>query len=145
LIRIYPNDDLVVAIMSNRKHHNPDIDTLGTSIGEIVLAPRAYSHQSRKLTHLAPQRFADDVTLRRARRKERHASAAATHQKGESMQIVNGYLCRDCTDVAKARRGVDPRPAEPARAPPERVVSEPGPAGALAANGDVGTRLHVIA
>lgn len=38
-IRIYPNDDLVVAIMSNRTKHNPDIDTLGDSIGNIVLAP----------------------------------------------------------------------------------------------------------
>jgi hypothetical protein len=25
-----------------------------------------------------------------------------------AMEIVNGYGCRDCGDVAKARRGVDP-------------------------------------
>lgn len=24
------------------------------------------------------------------------------------MEIVNGYPCRDCTDVALAKRGVDP-------------------------------------
>jgi hypothetical protein len=24
------------------------------------------------------------------------------------MEIVNGYVCRDCTDVANAKRGVDP-------------------------------------
>ncbi|HET8938762.1 MAG TPA: serine hydrolase [Polyangiales bacterium] len=36
-VRIYPNDDLVVAIMSNRTDHDPK--TLGTSIGDIVLAP----------------------------------------------------------------------------------------------------------
>jgi len=37
LVRIYPNDDLVVAVMSNRRDHDPK--TLGTSIGDIVLAP----------------------------------------------------------------------------------------------------------
>jgi CubicO group peptidase (beta-lactamase class C family) len=38
-VRIYPDDDLVVAIMSNRTEHNPDIWTLGDTIGDIVLAP----------------------------------------------------------------------------------------------------------
>lgn len=60
----------------------------------------------------------------------------------ENMQIVNGYVCRDCADVAKAKRGVDPTHAERAQAPKR---AESGTAGPLAANGDVGTRLHVIA
>jgi hypothetical protein len=25
------------------------------------------------------------------------------------MEIVNGYVCRDCFDVEKAKRGVDPQ------------------------------------
>lgn len=37
LVRIYPNDNLVVAVMSNRTDHDPK--ALGTSIGDIVLAP----------------------------------------------------------------------------------------------------------
>jgi hypothetical protein len=27
------------------------------------------------------------------------------------MEIVNGYVCRDCADVAKAKRGIDPEAA----------------------------------
>ena len=65
-----------------------------------------------------------------------------------NMQVVNGYVCRDCADVARAKQGVDPSQPNPAHAPPERRAherAEPGAAGVLAANGDVGTRLHVIA
>jgi hypothetical protein len=31
-----------------------------------------------------------------------------------SIEIVNGYVCRDCTDVERARKGEDP--AQPAGA-----------------------------
>lgn len=27
---------------------------------------------------------------------------------GMSMEVVNGYVCRNCTDVAYAKKGVDP-------------------------------------
>lgn len=64
------------------------------------------------------------------------------------MQIINGYLCRDCTDVARAKKGVDPAHPEQEyglREQDKRGEPEPGSAGALAESGDVGTRLHVIA
>lgn len=38
-LRVYPDDDLTIAIMSNRTDHSPDIDTLADSVGDIVLAP----------------------------------------------------------------------------------------------------------
>ncbi|WP_203072678.1 hypothetical protein [Falsiroseomonas ponticola] len=41
------------------------------------------------------------------------------------MQIVNGYPCRDCTDVARAKRGIDPA----------RPDQEPAPGPAAAAPG----------
>ncbi|HEX4354544.1 MAG TPA: hypothetical protein VHZ95_16560 [Polyangiales bacterium] len=64
------------------------------------------------------------------------------------MQIVNGYLCRDCTDVSRAQKGIDP--AHPKDGPygrdrdpndPTRPTSTPK----LADSGTVGTRLHVVA
>ncbi|HET8939995.1 MAG TPA: hypothetical protein VFN67_41425 [Polyangiales bacterium] len=64
------------------------------------------------------------------------------------MQVVNGYVCRDCSDVALAKKGVDPAQPERARTGVERTVEarpEPGTLGALADRGDVGTRLHVVA
>jgi hypothetical protein len=61
------------------------------------------------------------------------------------MQIVNGYFCRDCADVARAKQGIDP--ARDERTAKERAASAHGPAERpqLAQSGDVGTRLHVIA
>ena len=44
------------------------------------------------------------------------------------MQVVNGYVCSNCTDVANAKKGVDP--AHP-KAPPktsENAAAERGPA-----------------
>lgn len=34
------------------------------------------------------------------------------------MKIVNGYPCYDCADIAKAKRGEDPRLKEADLAPP---------------------------
>ena len=69
-------------------------------------------------------------------------------QNGEAMQVVNGYVCRDCSDVALAKKGVDPAQPERERTVAKHPVErrpEPGTVGALAERGDVGTRLHVIA
>ena len=38
-----------------------------------------------------------------------------------AMEIVNGYPCRDCTDVEKAKKGIDPN----ARPMPSRVRPKP--------------------
>ena len=51
------------------------------------------------------------------------------------MQVVNGYVCTNCTDVANAKRGVDP--AHPKDPPPEvakarEAKSGHGPAVTLA-------------
>ncbi|MEY4583214.1 MAG: hypothetical protein RL701_7917 [Pseudomonadota bacterium] len=63
------------------------------------------------------------------------------------MQNVNGYLCRDCTDVARAKKGIDP--ARPTQTPDsrerERVHKASESPAPLATSGDVGTRLHVVA
>ena len=43
------------------------------------------------------------------------------------MEIVNGYVCHNCTDVAHAKKGVDP--ARPKEAPAEEAkAAERGPA-----------------
>ena len=44
------------------------------------------------------------------------------------MQVVNGYVCANCTDVANAKKGVDPaHPKDPPKS--ERAPSaEHGPA-----------------
>lgn len=36
------------------------------------------------------------------------------------MEIVNGYPCRDCTDVALAKKNIDPAHPEEARQPKRR-------------------------
>ena len=60
------------------------------------------------------------------------------------MQIVNGYFCRDCADVARAKQGIDP--ARDERAAKERAATHAqAERPQLAQSGDVGTRLHVIA
>ncbi|MBU8541126.1 hypothetical protein ACFOD3_25190 [Falsiroseomonas tokyonensis] len=33
------------------------------------------------------------------------------------MEIVNGYPCRDCTDVARAKKNIDPAKPEQGAAP----------------------------
>jgi hypothetical protein len=60
------------------------------------------------------------------------------------MQVVNGYLCRDCADVARAKKGIDPAHASHPAGSSERQ-REHAQAATLATQGDVGTRLHVIA
>ena len=64
------------------------------------------------------------------------------------MQIVNGYVCRDCTDVSLAKKGVDPaekgKPPQASEAPALRREPEPDAAPRLASEGSVGTRLHVV-
>jgi hypothetical protein len=66
------------------------------------------------------------------------------------MQNVNGYLCRDCSDVARAKKGIDPAlsssaPRAHAREPERIGPARPGDAVGLASGGDVGTKLHVVA
>jgi hypothetical protein len=67
-----------------------------------------------------------------------------------SMEIVNGYVCRDCTDVERAKKGEDP-------AKPDNVAAKDGSTGVSAigdepfgvnrplANGDRGTVLNFLA
>jgi hypothetical protein len=64
------------------------------------------------------------------------------------MQIVNGYVCRNCTDALRAHKGIDP--AHPQDGPYGRErdphdPSRPPALVSLATSGDVGTRLHVVA
>jgi hypothetical protein len=64
------------------------------------------------------------------------------------VQNVNGYVCRDCTDVARAQKGIDPaRPKDgPYRRDREKTAAvQAGAHASLASSGDVGTRLHVVA
>ncbi|HWA61645.1 MAG TPA: hypothetical protein VG939_09730 [Caulobacteraceae bacterium] len=64
-----------------------------------------------------------------------------------SMEIVNGYVCRNCSDVELAKRGVDPaKPKDDPRSPaydPAQAKADHGPAfklsGALAKAGAVGS------
>ena len=51
-------------------------------------------------------------------------------------------VCRDCSDVALAKKGVDP--ADKGK-PEQAKVPEPEAAPQLAREGNVGTRLHVVA
>lgn len=59
---------------------------------------------------------------------------------------INGYYCRDCADVALAKRGLDPthpeRDEQARRTEASKRLGEnqPGPAGA-----DVGSRLNLYA
>jgi hypothetical protein len=64
------------------------------------------------------------------------------------MQVVNGYVCRDCTDIERAKKGIDPKHPEEGpygrnRDPNDPTRSAQNPT--LATTGYVGTRLHVIA
>jgi hypothetical protein len=63
------------------------------------------------------------------------------------MEIVNGYVCRDCTDVERAKKGDDP--AQPKGAvgsvtDPLAVDGEPRGENRPLAFGDRGTRLNVL-
>lgn len=50
-----------------------------------------------------------------------------------SMEVVNGYVCRNCTDVEVAKRGVDPAkpqddPKSPSYVPEQAKADRYGPA-----------------
>jgi hypothetical protein len=64
-----------------------------------------------------------------------------------SIEIVNGYVCRDCTDVERAKKGEDPAEKPNALATPDTVgTSEDEPRGVnrpLAA-GERGTRGNLL-
>jgi hypothetical protein len=50
-----------------------------------------------------------------------------------SMEIINGYVCRNCTDVELAKRGVDPAkpkddPKSPSYDPAQAKADHHGPA-----------------
>lgn len=40
------------------------------------------------------------------------------------MQIVNGYVCQNCSDVDKAKKNVDPAPPQQARATDDTAKSK---------------------
>lgn len=65
-----------------------------------------------------------------------------------SMEIVNGYVCRDCTDVERARKGEDP--AKPQVGAAKAVAGaggdeEPFGVNRPLANGDRGTQVNLLA
>jgi len=44
------------------------------------------------------------------------------------MELVNGYPCRDCADVARAKRNIDPaKPSQPSEPQNVKVVTEKQP------------------
>jgi hypothetical protein len=66
------------------------------------------------------------------------------------MQVVNGFVCRDCTDVDRAKKGIDPaHPKDgPYRADKKREdkrieEKQEVEKAKLATTGTVGTRLDV--
>jgi hypothetical protein len=61
-----------------------------------------------------------------------------------SIEIVNGYVCRDCTDVERAKKGEDP--AEKPNASPKPGSSEDQPRGVNRplADGERGTRVNLL-
>ena len=69
-----------------------------------------------------------------------------------SMEIVNGYLCRDCSDVDLAKRGVDPsKPKDDPKNPaydPAKAKADHGPSfqlgGALAKSGVDGSSANAL-
>ena len=66
-----------------------------------------------------------------------------------SMEIVNGYVCRDCTDVERAKKGDDPAKANGVAAKAETkgvnaVADEPLGVNRPLAAGDRGTVLNVL-
>lgn len=68
-----------------------------------------------------------------------------------AVQVVNGYVCRDCTDVDLAKKGIDPaRPRLPDGRPATSEAKRDAREAALGVNkplahGDVGTRVNVFA
>ena len=69
-----------------------------------------------------------------------------------SMELVNGYVCRDCTDVERARKGEDPakpvRSGSKADATGGTVASkdeEPFGVNRPLTGGDRGTQVNLLA
>jgi hypothetical protein len=77
-----------------------------------------------------------------------------------AIELVNGYVCRNCTDVGLAKRGVDPahphdpphalrRPdgaaADPSTAPGSDAAAAPDGVNRPVADGDRGTLLNLAA
>jgi hypothetical protein len=68
-----------------------------------------------------------------------------------SMEIVNGYVCRDCTDVERAKKGEDPAKAQGvvAKAASKDAPGTARDAETLGVNrpltaGDRGTRVNLL-
>ena len=64
-----------------------------------------------------------------------------------SIEIVNGYVCRDCTDVERAKKGEDPgeKPNVLARSDMARAgEDEPRGVNRPLAEGERGTRLNLL-
>ena len=69
-----------------------------------------------------------------------------------SMEVINGFICRNCTDVELAKRGVDPaHPKDDPKNPaydPARAKADHGPAfrldGALARSGTAGSSTSAL-
>jgi hypothetical protein len=66
-----------------------------------------------------------------------------------SMEIVNGYVCKDCSDVARAKKGEDPATKPNSPEAKDQVLSapkddEPRGVNRPLASGDRGTRVNLI-
>ncbi len=69
-----------------------------------------------------------------------------------SMEVINGFICRNCTDVELAKRGVDPaHPKDDPKNPaydPAKAKADHGPAfrldGALAGSGTDGSSANAL-
>lgn len=62
-----------------------------------------------------------------------------------SMEIVNGYVCRDCTDVELAKKGEDPaKPKGVAGAEVTAAEEEPRGVNRPLAFGERGTQVNVL-
>jgi hypothetical protein len=69
-----------------------------------------------------------------------------------SLEVINGYVCQSCADVALAKRGVDPaHPKDDPKSPgydPATAKADHGPAfklsGALAASGVSGSAANAL-
>jgi hypothetical protein len=68
-----------------------------------------------------------------------------------SLEIVNGYVCKDCTDIARAKKGEDPssKPNSIAAKPDHKALAvakddEPRGVNRPLSDGDRGTRVNFL-
>ncbi|HEX2116401.1 MAG TPA: hypothetical protein VHM01_18505 [Alphaproteobacteria bacterium] len=64
-----------------------------------------------------------------------------------SIEIVNGYVCRNCTDVERAKKGEDPVETPTAPAMPDKIGSgevEPRGVNRPLAEGARGSRVNLL-